>query len=240
LLLALGTWSVYIGDRLLDVRAAQRSGEFQGLRERHHFHERHRRILLAVAACAASAAMALIFIRMPVALREPNSVLAVAALAYFTGVHSTVKFSAWCLRFIAKEFLVGVLFTAGCAFPVFSGILLFAKASSPHWPIFAEIAFFALLAWLNCRAIECWESASALRIYHHAAFLALAGLTMTEGLVLIQPRTASLLMAASASALLLAILDRGRHRLTPLALRIAADLVLLTPIFLIPFARHQQ
>jgi hypothetical protein len=32
-------------------------------------------------------------------------------------------------------------------------------------------------------------------------------------------------------------LDRNRHRLTPLTLRANADLVLLTPILLLPFLR---
>jgi hypothetical protein len=48
-----------------------------------------------------------------------------------------------------------------------------------------------------------------------------------------RPRPAALTAAAAASALLLALLDRIRGRLTPLALRAAADLVLLTPLVLL-------
>ena len=43
----------------------------------------------------------------------------------------------------------------------------------------------------------------------------------------------SLMLAGVASSLLLALLDRVRNRLTPLALRCAADLVLLTPLILL-------
>jgi hypothetical protein len=43
-------------------------------------------------------------------------------------------------------------------------------------------------------------------------------------------RIALLVASGAASALLLALLDRLRGRLTPLALRAAADLVLLTPL----------
>jgi hypothetical protein len=43
-----------------------------------------------------------------------------------------------------------------------------------------------------------------------------------------------LVAAGAASALLLALLDRLRRRLTPLALRAAADLVLLTPVLITP------
>jgi hypothetical protein len=45
-----------------------------------------------------------------------------------------------------------------------------------------------------------------------------------------------LLAAGTTSALLLALLDRTRASMTPLALRAAADFVLLSPLALIPFA----
>ena len=38
LLIALGTWTVYVGDRLLDARSGLRSCSFNRLRERHFFH----------------------------------------------------------------------------------------------------------------------------------------------------------------------------------------------------------
>jgi hypothetical protein len=233
LLLFLGTWSVYIGDRLLDFRSAQRTGNLQRLRDRHYFHWRHRKLLLAVAICTASAATALIFIRMPLALRERNSVLAIAALAYFTGVHSAGRlpslFPIWSRRFPSKEFLVGILFTAGCAAPVLSR-LHSAGGTAARWPLLVATAFFAALAWLNCRSIESFESPIPSPILPHAIALALAGLILAAGFTLIQPRAAALLLAGSASALLLAFLDRARHRLTPMTLRIAADLALLTVV----------
>src|ERR1700744_3758153 len=48
-LIALVTWAVYVVDRLLDARAAFRSGDDNGLRERHFFHWKHRRILTPLA-----------------------------------------------------------------------------------------------------------------------------------------------------------------------------------------------
>jgi hypothetical protein len=97
--------------------------------------------------------------------------------------------------------------------------------------------FFALLAWLNCHAIERWESSpkpfAKPQILLFASLLALLGLLSATVLSPIQPRPAALLAAGAASALLLALLDRLRNRLTPLALRVAADLVLLTPVFLL-------
>jgi hypothetical protein len=63
--------------------------------------------------------------------------------------------------------------------------------------------------------------------------LGVSGLLLATVLASTQPRPAALIAAGAASALLLALLHRLRHRLTPLALRAAADLVLLTPLALL-------
>src|SRR5580692_6919217 len=80
-LLALGTWTAYICDRILDAHGALRKGNVQSLRERHFFHWRHRNVLAPLALLAGSIAAAIIFSYMPVGIRERNSVLAVATLA---------------------------------------------------------------------------------------------------------------------------------------------------------------
>ncbi len=234
-LLALATWAVYVGDRLLDARTGLRSGALHTLRERHFFHWRHRRILLPLAVGAVCAAAAIVFVLMPVAVRTRNSVLAAAALAYFSGVHSERRLQPLTLpilsRLLSKEFLVGVLFAAGCCLPALSRAATIPGSSL--WPLCGAAAFLAALAWLNCHAIECWESSGTSRILATAALLGLAGLLLAATFATTQPRPAMLLAAGAASALLLALLDRLRNRLTPLALRAAADLVLLTPLILV-------
>ncbi len=248
-LLALAAWAVYIVDRLLDVRGALRLGDLGGLRERHRFHHRHRRLLIPLAIAAACAAAAIVFTLMPAAARDRNSVLAVAALAYFTRVHSNAKAAeVRRTRVFKKELLVGVLFTVACALPAFSRAQWLNRAALI--PFAAAVIFFALLAWLNCHAIERWESGAGearlgeARLGHSEAhrgtgipllgcLLALAGLLAASILSFIQPRVAALLCAGAASALLLALLDRVRARMTPLALRAGADLVLLTPLLLL-------
>jgi hypothetical protein len=70
-------------------------------------------------------------------------------------------------------------------------------------------------------------------IFPAGCVLALAGLLLACILSHPQPRSAALAAAGAISALLLAALDGFRNRLTPLALRAAADLVLLTPLFLL-------
>jgi len=205
--------------------------------------------------------------------------------------------------------LVGLLFTAACSLPAISRAS--ALASVSIWPLSATAVFFALLAWLNCHAIERWESEPSQQVleecfsgakqsaekrgisgeiagkrpsgaeahidsvgfmrglkppppfgssfsaackalalsagfmrglkppppagscFRAACVLAAAGMFLAFVLSQTQARCASLAAAGAGSAFLLALLDRFRNRLTPLALRAAADLVLLTPVALL-------
>lgn len=284
-LLALAAWAVYVGDRLLDARAALGTSQFHRLRERHRFHWRHRSILIPMAVTAACVAACIVFFLMPAVARERNSVLATAAFAYFTRVHSRRKASPFLFPLLPKELLVGLLFTAACALP--AGSRAAAQPGSPLWILTGPVLFFAALAWLNCHAIERWESKTSQqnrekhihfasqRLKVHFAGQELKGtgfspyndlaesggasapegrpselstsicpfsaaiLLTSVGLLsvaILAPnhlRLAALVAAGAASALLLALLDRCRHRLTPIALRAAADLVLLAPLILL-------
>ncbi len=237
-LLALAVWAVYIADRLLDTRAAIAADALHRLSDRHFFHWRNRQILVPLAIAAAATAACIVFTLMPPTNRERDSILAAASLVYFTRVHTGRKQSP----LISKEFLVGILFTAGCALPALTRI------SAPFGaltlgllaPVLIPIAFFSLLAWLNCHAIDRWEadphSGPKHPILPLAVLLALAGLLFAALLLNTQPRSAALLATGAAAALLLALLDRLRARLTAVTLRAAADLVLLTPLLLIPIA----
>ncbi|MFP5248951.1 MAG: hypothetical protein ACLGP3_03895 [Acidobacteriota bacterium] len=217
-------WVVYVGDRLLDARAGLRRWSRHGLRERHNFHWRRRRLLipLAVAAALASAFIALRW--MPLRVTERDSVLGLASLAYFTRVHAGgVRHRR--SRLFSKELLVGVLFTIGCALPAWSrsGLL----------PIAAPALFFAAVAWLNCRAIDRWEAeAPSGRTFRIAAPIAAAGAASALVLSAAQPRAAALVAAGAISALLLGLLDRAAPRLKPVTLRALADFVLLVPALL--------
>lgn len=227
LLLACGTWTVYVLDRLLD--AYRGVGEPARLRERHFFHWRHRRMFIPLALCSAGAACMLIVRLMPAVARDRNSVLAAAALAYFSGVHAAAKPPLWLRNLVPKELLVGVIFTAGCAAPTFT------RTHALEWPLGASFVFFAALAWLNCSAIEHWESGLIRSgMFSRAAFLGLLGLA-TIVCTLAHPRAAALLCTGSVSAILLALLDHFGPRITLLAQRALADLVLLSPIALFAF-----
>jgi len=218
--LAFGAWAVYIGDRLLDARAATTP-----LRPRHWFHWQHRCIFLPLA--AASLLLALTFIgsailhhQMPPATRERNSLLAAAALAYFTTVHTPWHPATRRLR-LPKELLVGILFTLACALPAL------ARAANPM-ALLPAVPIYIALAWLNCHAIETWESRPVASI-QPAALTLIAAAALSTLVTLHQPGTSALLLAATLSGVLLVLLDRFRTRLHPTTLRALADLVLLTP-----------
>jgi len=100
--------------------------------------------------------------------------------------------------------------------------------------------FFALLGWLNCRAIDGWERTATgrrRRSCSSAAFLLAAIGLLLFVLLASRPRAAMLILAGVASALLLAALDVNRKRLRPVTLRAMADLVLLAPVLLLLCAR---
>lgn len=240
LLAALVVWVVYVADRLLDARGDLRAGIHGRLRERHLFHWRHRRLLAPLVAVAAVAAAWMVLWLVPAPVRQRDSLLAAAALVYLTRVHSpqTLLPGLSLPRILArpietlwrKELLAGLLFTAGCLLPAWS------RATAPISVLLAPGVVFALLAWLNCALIDRWESVAAggAAGSHAAVLLALVALVTAIAAAGAMPRIAALLATAALSALLLALLDRSRSRLTPLALRAAADLVLLTPALLAP------
>ncbi len=225
LLLAFGTWTVYVGDRLLDAHRAIRSQYLGALRERHYFHWRHRRSLVPLACAATAIAVALIGGRMPAAIRDRNSVLAAAALVYFSGVHSKARLPVWLRKLVSKELLVGLLFTAGCIAPVIT------RVHFMEWPFRACFVLFVMLAWSNCSAIESWESSRVPSgVLRRTALLGIAAIAASVALAFLNWRLSAVACSAGISALLLSLLDHKRAEISPLTLRALADLVLLTPL----------
>ena len=149
-------------------------------------------------------------------------------MAYFTSVHGPRRLGSWRIRLL-KELLVGVLFTLACTLPVWTRVAHRELLAAP-------ILVYTALAWLNCLAIESWESGGRSRafIFHGASCLAAVAFGFAVACIgLHQPRPALLLGAAAVSGTLLGLLDRHRESFEPTALRAAADLVLLTPLALL-------
>jgi hypothetical protein len=240
--LALTAWAVYIGDRLLDAWAGMQSPPRHRLRERHHFHWQHRWILASVAVAAATAATWFVVMRLPARARVPDTALVAATLVYFSGVHSRgrIRRLEWLLSaFSSRAFLIGMLFTAGCLLPAASQVA--PGASAPLVRLMALPAiFFAALAWLNCYAIGRWESTASGSaengVMGKAGLLAAMGALLAVFLGPTSSRVGWLMAAGTASALLFVLLEHMRGRMTTLALRATADLVLLMPAFLLIFS----
>ncbi|HVT96101.1 MAG TPA: hypothetical protein VHE33_01250 [Acidobacteriaceae bacterium] len=230
--LGVGTWLIYIADRLLDVR----SPSHPALRERHFFHERHRRVLFLVSPVVGALLLGLIC-AMPPAARRDDTILFAISMLYFGGVHlPALRVRRW----FPREVAVGILFALATAVPAWS-----APDSKPQLAWF--VLLFAGLCTLNCIAIETWErssntprsmTVSAMAIC--AAVASIALLTMRGHQL---PGEFAICASAFTSAALLFALD-GVHRRWfsrsswpedrrhfLLALRVAADAALLTPLF---------
>ena len=236
--LALAVWAIYVFDRLLDGRAGFDSEANSPLRERHYFHWRHRRALVGLAAIAIAAAAWLVLPSLgPGALRSDGAVAA-ATLFYFGGVHSRTaalrRMLARAGALVSREFVVGIIFTAGCVLPALTAT---RHGAADPIALAGPAGALAALAWLNVRAIGHWEGDAQGGNGIRGPALVLAGLALAGAAALVpsQPRAAALILMAAASAFLLLLLDQVRDRLEPVTLRAAADLVLLTPLLLAGF-----
>ncbi len=249
LLLALGTWLVYVADRILD---GTRSTPSSPLRERHHFHARHRKAFLIAGGAAGVALLWLIVARMSANARYEDTVLFAAALLYLVLVHKPrTGRTSW----LPKELAVGIVFAAATAVPAWSR--LGSGLHSERTALFPAVALFAAVCWLNCVAIERWENltpdghsqspgahyttlwAARNFAFVASAIVAISGIAavILTGLSTVWAwrEAATIYLASGAAALTLAILDHHRKSLSTLQLRIAADLALLTPLLFLPF-----
>ena len=227
--LALGTWLFYVADRLLDARLSPESS----LQERHHFHRRHRRWFLVVAAPVALA-LALLVARMPRSLIADYCVLGALSLLYLGLVHLPARARGKSLRYFPKELVVALLFAAASALPAWDEARRRAMGMPRHHPLLLLCPIFAALCWLNCVAIEDWEQHRRSWRIQWLAVLTI-GVSSAALFELMNRPARRLAVAAVVSALIFLVLDRSR--LISTGRRIAADLALLTPVILPVAAR---
>ena len=252
--LALGTWCVYVGDRLLD---GWRSTDTFALRDRHWFYLRHRGPFVLAWIAAAVPLAYLIFFRVPAAVRTDDIVLCLIGCAYFLLIHGRTSLGSPLRRF-PKEFAVGFLFSIATVVPTWTrlgqgrGLLLFA------------VLTFGAACWLNCVAIQTWEDAEAVREgldnilsettrasaktgprgltkflgAHLTAFAMAVGATaLSLGCITARSPLWPLFAAVVLSSLLFLVLIRQAERFSALSLRILADGALLTPLIFFLYVR---
>ena len=230
--LSLSTWLCYVGDRVLDARSAPAPS----LRARHRFYGtlwRDRRAALVATMALAGISSGLLGLKaLSLQLLAEYAALTALSVIYFGWVHSGAERSA---RFVAKELVVGVIFAVGCALPAWTASAL------PH-ALLPAAALFGALCWLNCVAIERWETHGALSQQTHPStrwagrhLTALLSVGAVASVLLnVHARahgSAQILGPCLAAAFaLLAVLERLHLRLSAEALRILADVALLTPL----------
>jgi hypothetical protein len=233
LAMTIAVWMLYAADRLLDAQSTQPDT----LEPRHLFHHRHRTAFLT-GILIASIALAFLLPRL-----EPESIrlyliLGGLVFGYFILIHATRS-----AHRLPKEIAVGIFFAAATFIPTV------ARQPQLRLPLLAPALLFATLCSLNCLFIYAWEHPDhpAVPITHPAHALTRATLRHLPAIAITIALTGTALAlfdhntpwpipsATATAAILLLTLHHRRHHIHPTTLRAAADLVLLTPILLLPF-----
>ncbi|HET9101234.1 MAG TPA: hypothetical protein VFN62_12635 [Acidobacteriaceae bacterium] len=246
--LALGTWCVYVADRLLD---GWRSVDMTDLRDRHWFYLRHRKPFVMAWVAAALPLAYLILFRVPPAVRTDDIVLCLIGIGYFLLIHHRSQED----RF-SKELFVGFLFSIATAVPTWT------RLQEGRTLLLAAMFTFATACWLNCVAIQTWEDAEArreteqndfpagrtraLRVQQNAisrpaltnflgdhlpAFaMGIGALALSLACLPAARLVWPLFIAVAASSLVFLALMHHNVRLSALSLRVLADGALLTPL----------
>jgi hypothetical protein len=234
----IAVWMLYAADRLLDTRLLDsQSRQEQHLEARHYFHHRHRTAFLA-GILLASAALAPLLLRLSTEAVHLYLILGGLLFGYFILIHATRSAH----RF-PKEIAVGIFFAAATFIPTV------ARHPELRLPLLPSALILAMLCSLNCLFIYAWEhDPQRLSIPDHPAHattrfalrhlprFAIAIVIVGTILAISSHRAPwPIPLAAAISAALLLLLHHRRHHISPLPLRAAADLVLLTPILLVAF-----
>lgn len=212
-LLAVAVWLIYVADRTLDAWR----GSIE--RPRHEFYRRHWRAVLPVWIAVLGSGAWLAWSRLPAPLFVEGAAVASGTGLYLAAVHLTPGLMR---REGSKESAVAVLFGLGASLAAWPGV----QTSSDV----LAILLFSGLCWMNCTAIDDWERGRELR----PSIIAAAALVALIAAGLLRDHRPILGAAETTGALGLVLLDRLRPRYSPEALRVLADVVLLTPILFLP------
>jgi hypothetical protein len=228
--LFLTAWVIYLADRLADSYSLP-PGAPRSLR--HEFCFNHRRLWISALGIIAVVDAGLIWRSIGAETFFAGAIIGTLALIYLVLNHSLG--GAW-PRLPLKELAIGFLFAAGTLVALFPGFPPITGSL-----VFSGIAF-ASLCTLNCISIAFWERALdetqrkasfATRypdLERHFGKLSLV-LALSSGLMAIFYRNAaSIFGCVSMSALLLAVLDSLREKISRDQRTALADLVLLTPL----------
>ncbi|MBV8843409.1 MAG: hypothetical protein JO307_11420 [Bryobacterales bacterium] len=213
-LLVASVWLIYSGDRMLDAWRGTVN------RPRHEFCRRHWRSLLPIWGFVFAATACVAWLALPQVVFIRGLCLVAIVGIYFAAVHAVPV--RW-RRYWPKEAMVGLLFALGASLAAWSYVRSPADIMT--------VLLFSCLCWINCVAIEQWETGGGQwPVGTAAACIALAAI-----LFLHQQRPV-LSSAEAASALGFVLLDRKRPGLSSDAVRVLADAALLSPLVFLPVA----
>jgi hypothetical protein len=243
-------WMLYASDRLLDARPLPGGQAPPELEERHRFHHRHRRAFLTGITVSACLLAALLRFADPAAMRL-YALLAALLCAWFLVIHARPLPGDGAHR-LPKELAVGVFFPAAVFIPTV------ARLPQLRLDLLPVALLLAATCSLNCLFLYAWEHPGA-RPYAHwstrwatrhlvsltssVALLSLAWFIAAQFLIdRTNLRYGALVLTACVftSTVLLLVLHFVRRRLQPVHLRALADLVLITPLIIVPLARFAQ
>ena len=210
-LLVLAVWLIYAADRTIDAWTDS------GFEPRHEFYKRHWRALLPLWVLTFAAGLAVAWLWLSRELFYGGLALGAAVLLYFVLLHLGIF--EW-----TKEAAVAILFALGATLSAWSNVKTAADVEA--------IVLFSCLCWINCAAIDNWESPARPKfsIAAVASFVALAAVLL---LFAHRPVIGG---AVAASAVCFVLLDCARRYFSRDALRVLADVALLSPLFLLPIA----
>jgi len=242
--LGLGTWCVYIADRLLD---GYRSRSTIELRERHFFYARHRRKFFLILLATALPLAYFLLLRVAARVRMNDTLLAAIGLVYFALIHgSSTRIHPSKRVWMSKEISVGVLFAIATAVPTWSRI-----QQGKLWMLLSIVCFACICCW-NCIAIQTWEGDGmedrrrAELIHGLTAWigLRLRGCALVLAVIFAFLSTLAptlnihiLLAACSLSGVFFLLLHHYHSQIHRRTLRVAADLALLTPLLWVALIR---
>jgi len=212
-LLAVAVWLIYVADRTLD--ALRGSVE----QPRHEFYRRYWREVLPIWIAALGTGVWLAWSRLPAPLFLEGAAVASGAALYLAAVHLAPGLLR---RAGSKESMVALLFGLGASLAAWPGVQTTSDVLA--------ILLFSCLCWMNCAAIDDWEHGRELR----PSVLAAAGLIAIAAACVLHDQRPVLGAAETAGALGLVVLDRLQRRYSAQALRVLADVVLLTPVVFLP------
>ena len=237
-ILGLGVWLIYLADRLADT-ASLAFNECETTR--HAFYRRRHRAMQPLAAAVFVALICLAPCALPVGQFLTGLGLLSLTGGYFWLVHRRMRLD-W-PRLVPKEAVVGGMFSLG------TGFFALMRSQRPPSELLAALPFFGALCFFNCALITKWEenaqdiceSSSLLNAFPRlttrldGSCLILAILAFA--VVVVIPH-GGVFAPVAVSALLLATLDRCRRFLSADALRVLADVVLLTPCMYLAVPIH--